>query len=225
MSYISLRKDYKETEELVKGPNRVFKYGDKSWYENVAKILSNPVRVRIIVVLIDVGKLTQRELGKKLSLANASIHFHLKKLTELGLVKLHSTRNGPNGIVEKLFLANKKRWDDFLESPYKNEDVGFYLQYAISWLSERNREGKKILEEEKRNIPFLAGSYTINVTADKAIEFKQKLEYLCMEFFNKNNKNKQKNNSFAVTFALLPSNNDKHEESLNVLEFVPGTVL
>ena len=211
MTYISLslaelKKSEAETEDDMKIKE-----------EKNKKVFRHPVRNRIVEILRDGKPRTQQELGNILSMSNAAVHYHVKILLEVGIIKLHSTRPGPKGITEKLYTAAMENWPDVT-----GDDLEYYLSYMVSWMNERNREGLNLLKTGKYEIPFLTGSYSARAPIEELLVFKRKMENLFNEFYEKCEKSKQKNKiSFAVTFSMIPSKEKNKEDSRNILEFEP----
>ncbi len=173
------------------------------------KIFRHPVRSRIIGILRDGTPRTQQELGKILSMSNAAVHYHVKVLLDVGIIKLDSTRTGPNGIVEKLYTVSVEEWPDV-----SYDDLNYYLDYTVSWMNERHREGINILKSGKISMPFISGSYSAHAPLDEIIEFKMKLESLVNDFFEKCEESESDDGiSFAVTYSILPSQEKVEEDS------------
>ena len=209
MPYISLTKAKLKEKEISDDTM-------KSKPDQTEKVFRHPVRNRILYILRDGEPKTQRELGKLLSMSNAAIHYHIKLLEDVGIVRLHSTRPGPNGITEKLYMVDIETWPDVT-----GEDVAFYLDYTVSWMKERHREGLNILKQE-HDIPFLAGSFTVRAPQNEIIRFKRNVEKMFNAFFLKYKEIKEEDSaSFGVTFSILPSSRENEEDSQNVLEFEP----
>ncbi len=190
---------------------------DKEQQEKSKKIFRHPVRSRIVGILRDGVPHTQQELGKIISMSNAAVHYHIKLLLDVGIVKLDSTRNGPNGIVEKLYTVCIEEWPDV-----SMDDFDYYLDYTVSWMNERHREGVNILKDENFKLPFITGSYTARASLDDIAEFKRKMENLFNDFFDTCEESEDEGKiPFAVTFAMLPSQEKSDGECRHVLEFEP----
>jgi len=191
--------------------------------EKIKKTLRHPIRVRMLGILTDRKAQTQRELGKALSLSNAAIHYHLRILLSTGLIRLHSTRPGPKGITEKLYTADVKEWQAVSDASSNEGDLNFYLDYAASWMNERNREGMELLKYGDFMSPFIIGSYVVRAPLDEVVQFKRKIERLFSRFFEKHQETGNDNwTPFSVTFSIVPSQAEGMEESRNILEFEPG---
>ncbi len=209
MAYISLTRAELEGSGDVNGP-------PENQFDN-KKIFRHPVRNRILEILRDGKPHTQQELGKILSMSNAAVHYHVKLMKEIGVIRLHSTRQGPNSITEKLYTIDKANWPDVSKN-----DVDYYIDYALSWINERNREGLNILKSGEYSVPFLAGSYCSQAPLHELIAFKREMERLFEKYFKKYEKMEEDGLAlFAVTFSLLPSRESNTLESRNVLEFEP----
>jgi DNA-binding Lrp family transcriptional regulator len=181
------------------------------------KVFRHPIRNRIVDILRDGEPRTQQELGTLLSMSNAGVHYHVKLLLEVGVIKLDSTRSGPKGITEKLYTIAVENWPDVSE-----DDLDYYLSYMVSWIYERNREGLNILKSETFSIPFLTGSYSAKAPLKELIKFKRDIECLFNEFYSKCESFQGRNQiPFAVTFSMIPSQDEKTGDSRNILEYEP----
>jgi len=181
------------------------------------KVFRHPIRNRIIDILRDGKPRTQQELGNILSMSNAAVHYHVKLLLEVGIIKLHSTRPGPNAITEKLYTGAVENWPDVSEN-----DMDYYLRYTVSWMNERNREGLNLLQSGSYDIPLLAGSYSARAPLEELFRFKRKIEKLFNDFYLKCGKSKDKNRvPFSLTFSMLPAQEANKGDSRNILEFEP----
>jgi len=210
MPYISLTKTGNGNSESEDAEKRLS--------EKRKKIFRHPIRDRILGILRDGKARTQSDIGKMLTMSNAAVHYHVKLLLEVGIIKLHSTRMGPNGITEKFYAADTENWP-----PVSEDDVEYYIDYTVSWMNERHREGMNILKSERDNMPpFLAGSYSVSAPKEELIRFKREVEKLFNAFYIKYRHTEgHELESFAVTFAILPSREKKTEDSRNILEFEP----
>lgn len=185
--------------------------------EKSKKVFRHPIRSRIVNILRDGKPRTQQELGKLLSMSNAAVHYHVKLLFDVGIIKLHATRPGPKGITEKLYTVAVENWPDVSE-----DDMDYYLAYMMSWINERNREGVNLIKKGKHDTPFLAGSYTARAPLEALIRFKHKIEALFNDFYAECEQNQaQSSLPFALTFSLIPSREEQPSDTRNILEFEP----
>jgi len=220
MTYISLTKT--TLDKNNNGHDNDDDHNDKKvMTEKQKKIFRHPVRDRILCILRDGKPRTQRNIGKLLSMSNAAVHYHIKLLLEVGIIKLFGTRPGPNGITEKLYAIDTENWPMVSE-----DDVDYYIDYIVSWMNERHREGLNILKSKRDQMPpFLAGSYTVCVPLPKLIHFKRKVEKLFSDFYDQFQESNHKiaQDTYAFTFAMLPSLEKKSEDSRNILEYEPDS--
>jgi DNA-binding Lrp family transcriptional regulator len=216
MGHISLR--HKAAEDQA---------GDTLSEERIAQIrqlTERPVVIRILDALRKRYALTQQEIARSLFMSGSAVHYYLKKLLEVGLVRLDRTRAGPKGITEKLYVANRRLWEEFFDTPAAEGDLEYYLKYTIAWAQERHREGLELIRRSSEPPPFVTGSFTVNAPAEEIVRLKHELEATLQEFFERYGKGKPGDRAnYAVTFALLPSNDDGVDDSLNTLEFEPGS--
>ena len=205
------------TESIGSSEDRAAKFGT---------IVQHPIRIRMLGILRHSGPYTQRELGRRLSLSNAAIHYHLNVLLKADLVKLEGTRAGPNSITEKLFEINHEKWAAFVRaSEEKNADLGFYLEYVLAWIQERNREGLELLKKADYAHPFMAGSYVVRASYEEIIALKRKVHQLLADFHERHDSAQNPSEqAFAIIFSMVPSREEDAEQSQNLLESEPGRV-
>jgi len=183
------------------------------------KTRQHPIRSRILNILGEGVPRSQQEIAKILTMSNAAVHYHVKTLLATKLIKLHSKRDGPNSIVEKLYIAIPE--SDINTKP--EDEVYSNLEYIISWIKERHREGKSILQSNDFYMPILAGSYSLSVPEKEIVRFKRKMEKTAKEFFEKyKDNNNNSDPKVSISFSILPSNENNVKESLNVIEYEPA---
>jgi len=191
------------------------------------KVMDHPIRMRILGLLRSAGEpRTQRELGRELSLSNASVHYHLNRLVDAGIVRLVDTRTGPNSIVEKLYAADEDAWNELQKSAEDAvDDMDFFLQYTLSWIQERNREGAELLRQERYANPFHAGSFVVGADWAAVIELQRRMGELLTEFFEAHRDAPADAPRHAVTFSVFPSHAEPGDHTHNVLAYEPEDVL
>jgi len=212
VGYVSLR-DCSYPRRGPLGPDRL---------SQIRKLTESPVAIRILAVLRQEQPRSQQEIAASLYMSGAAVHYHLKKLRDAGLVRLEGTRPGPNGITEKLYAADLALWEEVFDAPAAEGDLEYYLKYTVAWIQERHREGVELIRRRKSRPPFIAGSFTVSAPPAEIVKLKKKLEAVLGEFFETHAREKPgERASYAVTFSLLPSNEERVEESMNALEFEP----
>ena len=173
--------------------------------KTAAEILKKPVRMRILGWLAGQSKpQTKREIGRALSLSNASVHYHIKLLEQASLVKFEGTRPGPNTIIEKLYSAQPLTSKN--QSMTVKEKDDFYLSYTLDAISEAQREGQEIAQSDPDNARFIVASYETYATEKEIVALKKKVDSTLKNFFDTHKKKKKDTTPLSVTFTLLPSN-------------------
>ncbi len=162
-------------------------------------LLEHPIRFRIVEWLSGENEPhTQREIGKALSLSNASVHYHLNLLEEIGIVVLKGTRPGPNSITEKLYTAVQLRGNSEYNPPY-------YLQLTFSRIQELYREAGELIPADWETHRFLAGWFKVQATPTELRKLKRSL-MKTIEVFQKTHKKTGKNTKMAaITLGILPT--------------------
>jgi DNA-binding transcriptional ArsR family regulator len=168
-------------------------------------VLKSPVRVRILGWLAgQSASRTKREIGRALSLSNAAVHYHVKKLTDAGLMAPAGTRPGPNSITERLFSAKAatKQRRDTMNDKEKSE---FYLRYTMDSISEMHREAEQMIKSDWQANRFLVGCYGVYATEAEIKKLKTRLLKMLAQFHEEHNKPGRNTRPIAMTFGLVPS--------------------
>lgn len=125
-----------------------------------SKLLGNALRVKIISLLLDKPK-TAKQVSDLLGNSPGSVHYHIQKLNEGGLIELVETKE-VGGIIEKYYKA-KSKWftskSGVIIDPALSEDFTSSFSSNLSlrlFLKEDEREEfiedvKKMLEKWVRN--------------------------------------------------------------------------
>ncbi|MDF2935731.1 MAG: bacterial regulatory, arsR family protein [Paenibacillaceae bacterium] len=72
------------------------------------KIISDPLRVKILMLLIE-KEYTGQNISELLDISRANIHYHLKALEKVGFIELKRTEE-KNGIIQKFYRAVAKSY-------------------------------------------------------------------------------------------------------------------
>ncbi|NMO95773.1 winged helix-turn-helix domain-containing protein [Paenibacillus lemnae] len=121
-----------------------------------AKLLGNALRVKIVGAIVEVPK-TSKQVADELGGTPGSIHYHIQKLYEGGLIDLVETRQ-VGGIVEK-YYKSKAKWfntqgtklvdpvlaDDFESST--STQVSLRLELSSQQRDQMTEEFKALLEK------------------------------------------------------------------------------
>jgi hypothetical protein len=170
-----------------------------------AELLRHPIRTRILGWLAGEAQAhSQREIGKALSLTTAAVHYHLKLLEGVGLVRLEKTRPGPNGITEKLYSARPEDWGEARVLDARGK-TGFYLDYTLACTQEMQREGSQLCEADPEHNGLLAGCLETYATPEEVRELKKRLLRLLLPFFEKHKTPTDGARPLAITFGLFRS--------------------
>ncbi|UOE96152.1 helix-turn-helix domain-containing protein [Alkalihalobacillus sp. LMS39] len=78
------------------------------------KVISDPIRIKIVWEIIDHAK-TGKMIADILEMPASKIHYHLKELERVGLIKVVRTEE-KNGIIQKFYqcIASQFTFDDIL---------------------------------------------------------------------------------------------------------------
>lgn len=169
-------------------------------------VLKSPVRTRILGWLAgESAPRTKREMGRALSLSNAAVHYHVKKLTEAGLITLAGARPGPNSITEKLFSGKAVTEEEGRDGMTDIEKSEFYLRYTMDSISEMHREAEQMIKSDWRANRFIVGCYGVHATEAEIKRFKMRLLKMLEQFHEAHKRPGKNTRPVAVTFGLVPS--------------------
>jgi DNA-binding transcriptional ArsR family regulator len=135
------------------------------------KLLSNALRVKI-VTLLSTEELTAKQVADRLSLSPGSIHYHVQKLYDGGLIEIVKT-NTINGIVEKYYRSIAKgKWfnssdtgatDPLLDNDQNSDDVTKLFLRLLLTLEEKTQ----LVEEMKQVLEKWINRTSINKSANR----------------------------------------------------------
>jgi len=170
----------------------------------VENVLKSPIRVRILGWLAGQSEpRTKREIGRALSLSNAAVHYHLKRLEQEALVRLEGTRPGPNSIIEKLYSGKSVTvGSNAMNDKEKSE---FYLRYTLDSISEMHREAEQLIRSDWQANRFLVGCYGVHSTEAEIKRLKIRLLKLLQQFHEGHKRPSRNTKPVAITFGLVPS--------------------
>ena len=155
-------------------------------YEQL-RAISDPLRVNILIYLME-NAYTGKQLGELLDLSPSKVHYHLKELENVGLVKVVDTKL-KNGIVQKFYksVAYSYYINDKL-LPHMNEMKQSIRQSAYTVLSRAQHRVTTAPEDafflkssDIENNPFIASQTEVKVKEEKFIEWKKKYIILLKE--------------------------------------------
>lgn len=107
-----------------------------------SKLLGNALRIKIITTLLETPK-TAKQVADQLGNSPGSVHYHIQKLYEGGLIELVETKE-VGGIIEKYYKA-KSKWFSAPETTDPVLREGFNSTYSSTtslrvFLKEEDRE-------------------------------------------------------------------------------------
>lgn len=79
-----------------------------------AKALAHPLRLRILRLCAQ-QELTNKQLADRSGRDPATVHYHVRKLVDVGFLDAAPARTGPSGALEKPYRANRNTW--WLDDP------------------------------------------------------------------------------------------------------------
>ena len=151
------------------------------------KAVSDPLRVNILTYLVE-NAYTGKQLGDLLDLSPSKVHYHLKELENVGLVKVVDTKL-KNGIVQKFFKSVAYSYDiDEKLLPHMNEIKQSIRQNVYMVLSRAQHrviaapEAAFLFKStDVDNNPFIANQVEVRILEEKFIEWKKKYNKLLKE--------------------------------------------
>lgn len=91
------------------------------------KIISNPIRSQIIMLLFDQA-MTAKQVATKLDKTPGNIHYHIRKLYEHGIIELEREEKN-NGIIEKYYRSKAIYFTNKEMSP---KETNLHSQYEAT---------------------------------------------------------------------------------------------
>jgi len=151
------------------------------------KAVSDPLRVNILTYLVE-NAYTGKQLGDLLDLSPSKVHYHLKELENVGLVKVVDTKL-KNGIVQKFFKSVAYSYDiDEKLLPHMNEikqsirqNVYMVLSRAQHRVTAAPEAAFLFKSTDVDNNPFIANQVEVRILEEKFIEWKKKYNKLLKE--------------------------------------------
>lgn len=138
------------------------------------KIISNPIRSQIIMLLFDEA-MTSKQVATKLDKTPGNIHYHIQKLYEHGILELEREEKN-KGIIEKYY---RSKAINFTTEENSQQETNIHSRYT-STLTLSNDELEQFEEKLKALIVEFArlsltsneerSSYTFNATIAKLIK-------------------------------------------------------
>lgn len=151
------------------------------------RVYSDPYRLQIMNTFFNMDRpATVKEIADELGEVPAKVHYHVKKLEKVGLLKLVSTKN-IKGIIAKYYLP----YDG--EIQIKHADAALPVQKMI--ISESQKLINNIFEQKKTKfLEFVGASekpfgqladLTLYMTNEEAVELIHKIRDMCAPFEEK----------------------------------------
>jgi len=185
------------------------------------EVASHPLRLRLLGLLHGcTSPQTQREMGRRLSLSTAAVHYHLKKLLEAGLVRFEGTRPGPKGITEKLYAYKRGAWQEVSRARGRDEAY-FLLDYTFACMQEMHREAAELIKNGRAQ-RFVAGSFETFASLEDVTALKAKVWAVLWQFHKKHRTPARGDTRpVAVTCAILPSEGSAWTGAPRVFDMMP----
>ncbi|CAM3925602.1 helix-turn-helix domain-containing protein [Paenibacillus lactis] len=171
------------------------------------KIYSDPYRLQILNVLNKMGRpATVKEVADRMGDVPAKVHYHMKKLEKIELVKIVSTKE-INGIIAKYYepfagAIRIKRGND-TEEPVIKELIRSETNKLLSELFNQNRERFfKYLNNDEESTSMLTNT-TLYMTEDEARNLFKELDKLLEPYKNKRSEADQEYEFFATNIRSI----------------------
>lgn len=175
------------------------------------KIYSDPYRLQILNVLNKMDRAaTVKEVADRIGDVPAKVHYHMKKLERIGLVKIVSTKE-INGIIAKYYEpflgAVKIKRGENSEEPVIKELIRSETNKLLSELFDQNRDRffKNMNKEDEATTSMLTNT-SLYMSEDEAREFFVELDKMLTPY-------KKKRGEGYHEYEFFASNIRNHEES------------
>lgn len=175
------------------------------------KAISSPVSFAIIQTLKQKGPLTVAKLGPKMGRKPNSLHYHIRKLLKIGMIrKVGTQRSGARTEVVYDVVANRFEGSDLNEKPelrkLANESVASLLRLAARNFAEASQIPEIPVEKgKKRNIH--ARHYSARLTEDQLIELNSYFDKIQNVFASNIGSETGQMYSMTMVFNPLPGVN------------------
>lgn len=139
------------------------------------KIISNPIRSQIIMLLFDEA-MTSKQVATKLDKTPGNIHYHIQKLYEHDIIELEREEKN-KGIIEKYYRAKAI---NFSTENNRQKETDIHSQYA-STLTLSNDELQQFEEKLRALIVEFARSSLTSKKERSSYTFKSTISKLTEE--------------------------------------------
>jgi DNA-binding transcriptional ArsR family regulator len=155
--------------------------------ENIEQLraISDMLRIRILDILME-RPMTVTQLGEVLDMAPAKVHYHVRELEKVGLLRLVETRE-KGGILEKYYqpIAREFSANTILLSAPPDEAV----TVTGAWLNQL-RDGflralRKAIERREKNPRLSTGFARLYITAEEQIQLSRQVAELLRPYENR----------------------------------------
>jgi DNA-binding transcriptional ArsR family regulator len=168
------------------------------------RALADELRVRIFSLLVQ-EPMTVTQVGKTLDIAPAKVHYHVRELEHVKLVRQVFTRE-KSGILEKYYRAVARDISvsrSLLTSAPRDELVAAASEFAQSAVSGYLRALRRLLQlpaEEFQQHPFSTFNATIWLTRDELHQFAAELQAVTDKYTTRRSVEGEEE---ATIFALM----------------------
>jgi DNA-binding transcriptional ArsR family regulator len=174
-----------------------------------AKVISNKLRMKILHLFDDEVPRTSKQLADLLGLPASKVHYHVRELAKVGLLKLNKTQE-KGGIIEKYYLPIAKGYRICLEGEPLNKSgeksnrhillKTLFEEYEDSYLEAEER--MELIKHKKKSTAFepILKLNTLYLTTEQQSEFYQELELFSQKWNTSSNQDTKDN--IAVRLLL-----------------------
>lgn len=133
----------------------------------IAKIVTSPLRLKIMEILKKIEKGSSTDIAKKMKLPPSNISYHIKQLEKVGVIEIVEKRRVKN-LIEKIYSPVAKTIEFSLVNGGE-EDV---IKESFLRMNTDYINYKKMKEEGRNKFESFIDNSRLNLTLDEARELK-----------------------------------------------------
>jgi len=136
-----------------------------------AKALGHPLRLRILRLCLQ-QELTNKQLADRLGRDPGTVLYHVRMLTDAGLLDQAEVRTGESGALEKPYKSSGKTW--YLDSPLADQDADTRFAPIQAFQEELREAGPDSVQTYER--------FALHLSADDVAELDRRIWSILDEY-------------------------------------------
>jgi DNA-binding transcriptional ArsR family regulator len=136
-----------------------------------AKALGHPLRLRILRLCLQ-QELTNKQLADRLGRDPGTVLYHVRMLTDAGLLDQAEVRTGESGALEKPYRSTGKTW--YLDSPLAGEEPDARFAPIQAFQEELREAGAESVQTYER--------FALHLSPDDVAELDRRIWHILDEY-------------------------------------------